>query len=78
MRTVSPGRMAALSIPWRQQARGSVRAASSGSVPAGRTTHWAAGARHWSAKPPSMVTPTASMARHSCFLPWRQEGQVPQ
>ena len=70
--------MPAKSIPWRQQARGSAMAAASQGTVGSSLKAWDAGMQLYWAKPPSRVTPMASMEGHSCFLPFWQYAQWPQ
>ena len=67
--TVLPGRTPAMSMPRRQQARGSVIAPYSSGIFLSRSTHCFSGTTHFSAKPPSRFTPTANRFRHMFFLP---------
>ena len=58
-RTVFPGRIPARSIPWMQQASGSVMAAYARGIFSSIRKHCVSGAQQYSANPPSRFTPMA-------------------
>ena len=70
--TGSPGATCALRIARTATSVVSIRAASSSAIASGRGTHWRAGTRTYSARPPSPWRPIVAQSRQSASSPRRQ------